>query len=148
MEDKATQFWNEFEAETGERVEARAMGALFERDGDEQGLWGLLILTDKSFRFKHMPGENWLVSLLRMRKPDSSNSKPVNIVVPRSELLGITEPRRGFFARAFGPAFAHFNLTWREGEAEVTGRFQVDPSANLLKHLRGLLSAQAASPPV
>ena len=141
MEDRATQFWNEFETETGERVESRAMGAMFERDGDEQGLWGLLILTDKSFRFKHMPSENWLMSLFKMRRPESSTAKPVNIVVPRSELLALTEPRRSFFARAFGPAFARFNLSWREGEAERTGRFQVDPSADLLKRLRSLLAS-------
>ena len=58
MADEAIEFWNAFEKETGEKVEARSIGEWLQDKGPS--MWGLVILTDKSFRFKHLPSENWL----------------------------------------------------------------------------------------
>ncbi|HTX72572.1 MAG TPA: hypothetical protein VMC79_07075 [Rectinemataceae bacterium] len=136
MDERAEQFWQAFEAETGEKVESRAMGAWLERGGDEHGLWGLVVLTDRSFRFKHMPSENWLSSLFRMGKREAPSTKAVNIVASRDALVALDEPRRGFFARMFGPAFHQFRLSWRDGEGERSETFQVDPTADILPRLR------------
>lgn len=146
MDDRAQRFWSEFETETGERVESRAMGAWLERQGDEQGLWGLLILTDKSFRFKHMPSENWLASMLRFGRKETASPKKenVDIVAPRAELVALVEPQRGFLARVFGPAFARFDLVWRDGGIERRERFQIDPSTELLARLRATIPSGEA----
>lgn len=147
MDERAQRFWDEFEAETGERVESRAMGAWLAREGSEEWLWGLLVLTDKSFRFRHLPSDNWLSSLLRFgrRESEAPKREEVSMAVARGEVVAVVEPRRGFLARAFGPAFAAFDLVWREGEAERRARFQVDPSADLLAKMRALPPRGAAT---
>jgi hypothetical protein len=56
MSHEATEFWSTFEKETGEKVEARSEGRWFPVPGEDAVPEGLLILTDKSFRFKYVPG--------------------------------------------------------------------------------------------
>ena len=55
MADEVAEFWNAFEKETGEKVEARAEGNWIRVSGSGAVHEGLLILTDKSFRFKYVP---------------------------------------------------------------------------------------------
>ncbi|HOX31358.1 MAG TPA: hypothetical protein PLB91_03460 [Spirochaetales bacterium] len=133
MNDEAAKFWSDFEAETGEKVQARAIGTYFE-PGDERGVWGLLILTDASFRFKHLPSENWISALFKSHRNAPSPSRAIDIVVPRAEISSLDEPRRGPLARLFGPVFPRFTLAWEGGARRET--FAADPSSDLLRGLR------------
>ena len=55
MVDEAAEFWRAFEKETGETVEARGEGNWFRVPESGSAHEGLLILTDKSFRFTYVP---------------------------------------------------------------------------------------------
>jgi hypothetical protein len=144
MADDAAEFWNKFENETGEKVEARSMGEWFRRGGAERGLWGLLILTDKSFRFKYMPSENWIMSLFKRATKTADSEKPVDIVVPRSEIAEVLAPKRDFLARIFGPAFPRFSLVTRGAEENVYS-FSVDPSSGIVAALEKARVAAAGA---
>lgn len=140
MEKSAERFWAEFEAETGEKVEAKAIGTHREPGAPGEGPWGLLVLTDSSFRFKPMPSENWIQSLFKSHRP-SPSTPPADIVVPRGAVVSVAMPRRGFLARIFGPAFVPLEISWREGEGTAAATFAVDPSSELVARL------SAAFPP-
>jgi hypothetical protein len=133
MADEAREFWDAFEKETGEKVEARSLGEWFERDGD-RGLWGLLILTDKAFRFKHMPSDNWVSSLFR-RADKAPKREPVEIRIAREDLVSMLAPKGGFFAKLIGPAFPRFTVTGRGEEGEKSYLFSVDPASDLVAAL-------------
>lgn len=143
MDDDVAKFWSAFEADAGETVEAKAVGEVFDKDGDT-GVWVLLVLTDRSFWFKQVPSENWMASMFRARSLVSSlkPSEAFTLTIPRGDLAGLTEPERtsrGWFSR---PAFPRFTLSWREGGAIRSRCFSVDPSAELLPRLRALFQGR------
>jgi hypothetical protein len=139
MADEATEFWNAFENETGEKVEARSIGEWLQDKGPS--LWGLVILTDKSFRFKHLPSENWLMGLFKKSSISKAPAdEEVDIVIPRGELEGELPERRGFFSRLTGPAFPRFTVKRAGGEKEYI--FSVDPSSGFVAALKGALEAK------
>jgi hypothetical protein len=140
MSDEATEFWNAFESETGEKVEARSIGEWLKGDGST--IWGLVIITDKSFRFKHMPSENWLLSLFKKTSKSSGDrEKPVDIVIPRDELEAEVATKRGFFARLAGPAFPHFSVK-RAGRDEKYV-FSADPASGLFAALAAIVATKS-----
>lgn len=149
MADEAAEFWSAFEKETGEKVLARSMGEWFRPRGSEArgsgdyGLWGLLILTDKSFRYKYIPSENWIMSIFKRVDKSAAKEKPVDIVVPREDIERVVAPKRGFMQRIFGPVFPRFTVFAR-GAAEETGySFSVDPSAGILAALEKICAEAA-----
>jgi hypothetical protein len=146
MADAAAEFWSTFEKETGEKVEARAIGEYYKARDDSSGLWGLLILTDKSFRFKHMPSENWISSLFKRVDRSSAPKAPVEITIARENIVSMNAPRRSFWARLFGPAFPRFTLA-QSDESAVGGEklfvFSVDPSGGFLASLEKALPGAA-----
>lgn len=140
MEDEVARFWQAFETETGERVEAKAMGEL--RFGeDDARVWCLLVLTDQSFWFKQVPSDNWITSFFHSGARFSM-SRPADehtLRIAREHLLALEEPNRkrlGWFSR---PAFPELTLTWRDGETIGMRRFSMDPSTDLLPRLRFIL---------
>lgn len=138
MDDEVARFWREFEEETGERVQAKALGELCEDDG-EQGIWFLLVLTDRSFWFKQVPNDNWLTSILRPRTLSLKRGEDYTLRIPREDLLSLTEPgktRRSWFS---APVLPPYTLHWREGEATRSRRFSLHPPTELLPRLRELL---------
>jgi hypothetical protein len=139
-EDDGAKFWERFEAETGERVAAKTIGTFYERGGDERGLWGLLVVTDASFRFKHFPSDNMVLGLFKV-KGRSEPEAPVDIAVPLSSVSALKEEERGFWKRIFGSAFPRFELAWREGEAVRSESFAVDPSSDVMRLLREAAAA-------
>jgi hypothetical protein len=140
MADEATEFWNAFEKETGEKVEARSIGEWLKGDGP--GIWGLVIITDKSFRFKHMPSDNWLLSLFKKTsKSSADHEKPVDIVIPRDELVAEVAAKRGLFARLMGPAFPHFSVKRAGEDKEYV--FSADPASGLLAVLAAIAAAKS-----
>jgi len=148
MADEAAEFWESFEKETGEKVESRAIGEYYRDMDPASGLWGLLILTDKSFRFKHMPSENWLSSIFKRVDKKSKPKEPVEITIPRERIAAVNAPKRGLAARLFGPAFPRFSLVERVSgldgtETEKPYLFTVDPSGGFIKALeKGFTSRQ------
>ena len=135
MQEDAAKFWSDFEAETGERVAAKAIGTYFPPGGDERGLWGLLILTDASFRFKHFPNDNLIFGLFRPRGK-APRDEAVDLALPLGGIIALREERRGFLARLLGSAFPRFELEWREGAGARKGGFAADPSSDLMRLLR------------
>ncbi|HET7839304.1 MAG TPA: hypothetical protein VFL04_06060 [Rectinemataceae bacterium] len=142
MDAEAERFWSEFERETGEKVVARAVGSWYEDGSDERGVWGLVVLTDASFRFKYLPSENWFASLFRAARREPARAV-ADITVPRESLVAMKEPHRTLASRLFGSAFPRFTLSWREGELLRSEAFAVDPSTELLPRLREHFSPHA-----
>ena len=135
MDESAERFWAEFEAETGEKVEARAIGTRREEGARSEGPWGLLVLTDASFRFRAMPSQNWLLSLFKSHKPQAPSAPIPDLVVPRTAVVRVSMPKRGFLARLFAPPFLPVAISWREGEGLRSETFDTDPSSDLVKAL-------------
>jgi hypothetical protein len=140
----AEKFWADFESESGEKVAARSIGELIEEEG-KPGRWGLLILTDKAFRFKHMPSENWILSLFKRGDMAADKREPVDLRIPREDILELLRPRRGFLGRLLGPAFPQFSLRYRVEGGEETRFFTVDPGTGLLAALEKAASGAEAS---
>jgi hypothetical protein len=124
--DEAAKFWTDFEQETGEKVEARSIGEYYQDRGDSNGLWGLLVLTDKAFRFKHMPSDNWLSSIFK-RATSSQKPEPIDLRIAREEVRALSMPKRNLPSRIFGSPFRRFTLQ-TEGEGYA---FSLDPSSGL-----------------
>jgi hypothetical protein len=135
MADEAEEFWAAFEKETGEKVLARSIGEIYERQSD-MGIWGLLVLTDASFRFKHMPNDNWLVSLFRGSSRKSGQPLKDDIVIRRDALLSVDTPERNLFTKLFGPAFPRFSVRSRGEGEDMTYVFSADPTTGLVKALK------------
>jgi hypothetical protein len=77
--------WEQYEASLGERVLARALGQYTGGwDEFDQPLWGLLTLTETTFRFHHFDQANWLTSWVT-----GGASKEKIISIPREQLNGI-----------------------------------------------------------
>jgi len=146
MADEAAEFWSAFEQETGEKVESRAIGEYYKDQEGSGGLWGLLVLTDKSFRFKHMPSENWMSSLFKRMDRGSKPKGPVEITIARESIAAVVSPKRGFLAKLFGPAFPRFTLTQRIAlggpEEEKTFIFSVDPSGGFIDALEKAVTSR------
>jgi hypothetical protein len=66
-------FWLDYEEKIGEKVLARCLGrylsgwAEFDNNG-WANIWGLIIATEKSFRFHHFPQHHWADMLSRKRE--------------------------------------------------------------------------------
>jgi hypothetical protein len=134
--DDAAKFWSDFEAQTHEKVVARSMG-IWNENGEENGPWGLIILTDASFRFKHMPSDKLILGLFRAPDGKGPKRELVDIVVPLDRISSVSEASKGWLSRLFGSPFRRFTVTWRaspdaEPQAEC---FSVDPSAGLVEKL-------------
>jgi hypothetical protein len=141
MADEAAEFWMAFEKETGEKVVARSMGEWFKGGGNEHGYWGLVILTDKSFRFRYMPTDNWILSLFK--RADKSKDKAFDIVVSREDIVRVVAPKRDFLARLFGPAFPRFSVVARGEAGEASHFFSADPSTGLVAALEEAVARNA-----
>jgi hypothetical protein len=145
MAEDAERYWLDFETATGERVVLRALGQWF-RDGSglgasAEGLWGLLILTDATFRFRYIPSDNWIKKMLGQRRTKTTENEAVEIVVPLENLRSLNRARRGFLDRLFGPPWPRFQLSWKlEGqEGERSEAFAVDNSRRILEAIEKAL---------
>ncbi len=139
MTPEAEEYWREYERSTGEVVAARAMGQWLGPGAPREGVWGILVLTDRSFHFMGRKSENWVRGLLTLK--GRSEGEPVEFRVPREALLGLTEPRRGWLSRILGSSFPSVTLTWTAaGESEPSRAvFDVDDQRGFLAALREAL---------
>ena len=134
-------YWKKFAEETGEEVQAKSMGQWRNSSGRE--LWGLLILTDKSFRFRYMPGKAWFTAIVPSARPQAGEEEALEIVVPRTDIKVFESPRRGFFEWLFGPPWPSFRLSWKEGDADRAETFMVNDSKKFLAAMDEALKARA-----
>jgi hypothetical protein len=82
----AEDFWNQYEAALGEKVAAHALGRyLGGWDEYDVPLWGLLIVTEHSFRFHHFAHANWLTAWLSR----GNGPKEKIIVIPVEKIAGV-----------------------------------------------------------
>lgn len=139
MTQEAEQFWRDFEKSTGERVEAKTMGQWLDSSSQKEGVWGLLILTDRSLRFMGRKTGSWFSNLFK--SPTRSEDKEVTLVVPRGGLLSLAEPKRGGMGRFWGPAFPRVRVSWGTCGETVPGDaiFEVDDHDGFLAVLRNAL---------
>jgi hypothetical protein len=134
-DDEAVKFWSDFERETGEKVVARSIGELYESPSDV-GVWGIIILTDKCFRFKRMKSDNWLSALFRGASKKDDRPPKEDLVIRREALVSMDTPKRNLFAKLFGPAFPRFALRFDSLEGELEYVFSSDPSTGIVEALR------------
>jgi hypothetical protein len=81
------EFWKSYEAALGEKVLAFSLGQYLAGWAEhDPPLWGLLIATDRGFRFHHFPQEGWLQALSRL---SGGGKAPVEktIFIPRERIL-------------------------------------------------------------
>jgi hypothetical protein len=102
------EFWQEYERQTGEKVLARNLGRFLsgwdEFDGPGGNpLWGLLIVTDRGFRFHHFPQVSWIEALTRFNSA-GGGPREKTFFIPR-EWIRSAELRRekSAWRRIFAP---------------------------------------------
>ena len=132
MADEEAKFWSAFEKETGEKVEARSEGDWIHIPESGAMREGLLILTDKSFRFKYVPEPHrpWIGAGTSPELEDRTE-----FTVARGDIVLVSVPKRSFFARLFRPLFPRFSLVTRAVSGEKIYELSVDPSSNLIAAL-------------
>ncbi len=143
MTDDAAEYWNAFEKETGETVEAKCLGELLSGNDRGPGVWGLLILTDKSFRFRNVPTDNWILSMVRPKGRKKDAAPPADIVIARGDIAALNIEKKSFLARILGPAFQRFTIS-RRREPGASWAFSVDPGYGFLAALEKVAPRQTA----
>jgi hypothetical protein len=133
MADKAAEFWANFEKETGEKVASRCLGEFFPEGDFTQGIWGLLVLTDVSLRFRVTPSDNTIFGLIRRPDPAKKAAAPLDIVIPLTEIRSVDAPKRGFLSRLFGSSTIGFSVTQSE---RTVYHFQSDAGSGFLQALQ------------
>jgi hypothetical protein len=144
MADEVQEFWKVFERETGEKVVAKSEGIWLHVPDGDMGHEGILILTDKSFRFKYV--RDTQRSVLGMgRSTGSENIDRSEFTVARSDVVSMLGPKRGFFAWLFRRAMPRCSIVAREhgNAAETTYTFSADPSSGLIAALGKAFPAPA-----
>ncbi|MDR3123784.1 MAG: hypothetical protein LBU16_08415 [Treponema sp.] len=81
------EFWREYEAALGENVLAFSLGQYLSGWAEyDPPLWGLLIATDRGFRFHHFPHEGWIQALARLSTGGEAPTEKT-IFIPRERIL-------------------------------------------------------------
>jgi hypothetical protein len=111
------EFWREYEAALGEKVLSFSLGQYLSGWAEhDPPLWGLLIATDRGFRFHHFPHEGWIQAIARL---SSGGKAPVEktIFIPRERIL-LAELRRetSFLKRIFLASRPRFVIRYRDGD--------------------------------
>lgn len=129
MADEEAKFWNAFEEETGEKVEARSEGDWIHMPETGARREGLLILTDKSFRFKYVPDT---VRPLMGAGVSPELEDRSEFTVARGDIVSVSLPKQGFFARLVRRPFPRCSVVTRGKSGEKTYVFSVDTSSGLV----------------
>ncbi|MDR0597755.1 MAG: hypothetical protein LBG14_04545 [Treponema sp.] len=128
------EFWKQYEADLGEKVLAFSLGQYLSGWAEyDPPLWGLLIATDRGFRFHHFPHEGWLQSLSRI----SAGGKPPvekTMFIPRERIL-LAELRRekSLLKRIFLASRPRFMIRYRDDDgAEEEFVAEADSTASVI----------------
>lgn len=154
MTDEAAEFWAKFETETGEKVAERCLGQYFPDTGRDEGLWGLLVLTDKSFRFRETPSDNLIFGLVKRPRKDKEAHVPFDLAIPLGEIASIKSPKRGLLSRIFGSSVVNFSVLAKgesakgesaKGEGERAYCFEADLRSGFISAIEKALAGIASS---
>lgn len=110
MDTTAEHYWKRFEAETGERLVLASMGQRLE-PGQRAGKWGLVFLTDKALRYRHMPSRNSFLSIFSLRQDQGEAEREEDVVYAYGTILALAIPPRTWWDRLFGSPFQSFTIT-------------------------------------
>ena len=114
-------FWRGYEEKTGEKVLAFSLRQYLSGwSGENDSLWGLLIATDRGFRFHHFPQENWFQALARTSAGGEVPREKV-FFIPRERILAMEfREEKSFFKRIFLPCFPLLTIRYLdEGGREI-----------------------------
>ena len=134
-EKSADAFWQEFEAQTGEKVLERGLGKYVsgweEFDGNKWGgIWGLVINTSGGFHFHHFPQEGWIDALTRFAAKDAPKEK--TIFIPNEKIISqeiIKEPK--WWKRILSSSPPHLVVRYKdEAGREARLLFEAEYQAN------------------
>jgi hypothetical protein len=143
MADEAAEFWNAFEKETGEKVEARSEGRWFRVPESSAAHEGLLILTDRSFRFKYVP-EPYRPFMGSGTSPELEDR--TEFTVARGDIVSVSVPKRRFFARLTSSISPRCSVVTRsEGKEKTYVISADDPSSGLVATLEKAWPAVAGT---
>jgi hypothetical protein len=135
MDERVAEFWKEFERETGETVVDRCLGEYFPAADKGEGRWGLLVLTDKSFRFRETPSDGMILGLVRRSTLTKKAVDTIDLAIPIGEIVSVESPKRALLDRLFGASAEVFSVR-RAGEGGEVYRFSADARAGLIAALR------------
>jgi hypothetical protein len=117
------EFWRDYENAVGEKVLARSLGRYLSGWDDfdaagERSLWGLLIVTERGFRFHHFPQANWLDALIRPRS-GSPAPQEKTFFIPREWIeSGELRREKSLWRRIFAPCPPLLAISYRNGEGQ------------------------------
>jgi hypothetical protein len=82
-------FWQDYAEQLGEKVLSYTLGH-YQGGWEEYDppLWGLIIATDKSFRFHHFPQDNWLAAISRAGTGGDGPKEKI-ISIPRERIVSV-----------------------------------------------------------
>jgi hypothetical protein len=111
------EFWKEYEARFGENVLCFSLGQYLSGWAEyDPPLWGLLIATDRGFRFHHFPHEGWLQALSRL---STGGKAPIEktIFIPRERIIRAELRReRSLLKRILFPSRPRFVIRYKDNE--------------------------------
>ncbi len=135
MTDEMAEFWSTFEKETGEKVDVRSEGRWFRDPESTTGHEGLLILTDKSFRFKYVSDKvrPWMGAGMSPELQDRSE-----FVIARGDVISVRVPSgvRGLSAWLRRNTPPRCSVVAGGQDGEKTYVFSADPSSGLVAALQ------------
>jgi hypothetical protein len=135
------EFWKKYEAGLGEKVLSFSLGQYLSGWAEhDPPLWGLLIATDRGFRFHHFPHEGWLQILSRFSAGGEAPSEKT-IFIPRERILR-AELRRetSLLKRIFFASRPRFVIRYKDeegGEEEFVAEAD-SAAAAIVENLRHL----------
>jgi|GEM_PF-1496546 hypothetical protein len=137
MTDEVTEFWRAFEEELGEKIVALSEGMWFRLPESRIGHEGILVLTDKTFRFKCVPDTSrpFLRTAVSPETEDMSE-----FVLLRRDILSLRVLR----AASLDDPLFRCSVVARGETGERTYEFSVDPSSGLLDAM-GIAPAKGGS---
>ena len=124
------EFWQDFQASTGETVLAKSMGKYLRGwDAYAEPLWGLAIATSGGFRFHHFPKEASIFGIARV----PSGGKPPRektFFIPRQAIVSaeLVQEKR-WWKKLLASPFPLLVIRCRIEGAEKTVSIEVDHHA-------------------
>jgi hypothetical protein len=111
------EFWKDYEAALGEKVLSFSLGQYLSGWAEyDPPLWGLLIATDRGFRFHHFPHEGWLQALARLSTGGKAPTEKT-IFISRERILRAELRReRSLLKRIFFASRPRFIIRYRDGD--------------------------------
>jgi hypothetical protein len=134
MDNETREYWSAFEKETGEKVEALSEGIWYRVPDGDTCHEGILILTDKTFRFKFVPQTPIPACMGSGIAPGFEDK--TEFTVSRSDIVSVNLPKRGFFSWLIRRAFPRSSIVVCDKHGEKNYVFSVNPTSDIMYALR------------